>query len=33
MIQEGHMTKDQIEAALAGLHVSAKVKTTYTTET
>jgi hypothetical protein len=29
MIAAGNMTKDQIEAALAGLHVSANVKTTY----
>ena len=29
MIAKGNMTKDQIEAALAGLHVSANVKTTY----
>lgn len=29
MIAAGKMTKDQIEAALAGLHVSANVKTTY----
>lgn len=31
MIKNGHMTKDQIEAALSALHVSANVKTTYTT--
>lgn len=29
MISAGNMTKEQIEAALAGLHVSANVKTTY----
>lgn len=29
MIAKGNMTKEQIEAALAGLHVSANVKTTY----
>lgn len=29
MIEAGHMTKDQIETALAGLHVSANVKTEY----
>ena len=29
MIEAGNMTKDQIEAALSGLHVSANVKTTY----
>lgn len=29
MIAAGSMTKEQIEAALAGLHVSANVKTTY----
>lgn len=29
MIADGKMTKDQIEAALAGLHVSANVKTDY----
>lgn len=29
MIANGKMTKDQIEAALAGLHVSANVKTDY----
>lgn len=29
MIAAGNMTKDQIEATLAGLHVSANVKTTY----
>lgn len=33
MIKNGHMTKDQIEAALAGLHVSANIKTTYTKQT
>lgn len=33
MISKGKMTKDQIEAALAGLHVSANVKTTYNTST
>lgn len=30
MIANGNMTKDQIEAALAGMHVSADVVTTYT---
>ena len=30
MIANGKMTKDQIEAALAGMHVSADVVTTYT---
>ena len=29
MIAKGNMTKEEIEAALAGLHVSANVKTTY----
>ena len=29
MIAAGHMTKEQIETALAGLHVSANLKTTY----
>ena len=29
MIAKGNMTKEQIEAALAGLHVSANVKTNY----
>ena len=29
MIAKGNMTKEQIEAALSGLHVSANVKTTY----
>lgn len=33
MIANGKMTKDQIEAAMAGLHVQAKLKTTYTTQT
>lgn len=33
MIKNGKMTKDQIEAALAALHVSADVVTTYTTST
>lgn len=33
MIRNGKMTKDQIEAAMAGLHVQAKLKTTYTTQT
>lgn len=33
MIRNGQMTKDQIEAAMAGLHVQAKLKTTYTTQT
>lgn len=32
LIAKGNMTKDQIEAALAGLHVSAKVETTYHTQ-
>ena len=32
MIAAGNMTKDQIEAALAGLHVSANVKTTYVSQ-
>ena len=32
MIRAGNMTKDQIEAALAGLHVSANVKTTYVSQ-
>jgi len=29
MIKAGNMTKEQIEAALAGLNVSANVKTNY----
>ena len=33
MIAAGNMTKDQIEASLAGLHVSANVKTTYVPQT
>ena len=33
MIAAGNMTKDQIEATLAGLHVSANVKTTYVPQT
>ena len=33
MIRAGNMTKDKIEAALAGLHVSANVKTTYVSQT
>lgn len=32
MIAKGNMTKDQIEAALSGLHVSANVKTTYVSQ-
>ena len=32
MIAKGNMTKEQIEAALAGLHVSANVKTTYVSQ-
>ena len=32
MIRAGNMTKEQIEAALAGLHVSANVKTTYVSQ-
>lgn len=33
MIEAGHMTKDQIETALAGLHVSANVHTDYVPQT
>ncbi len=33
MIANGNMTKDQIEAALAGMHVSANVKTEYVPQT
>ena len=33
MIAAGNMTKEQIETALAGLHVSANVKTTYIPQT
>ena len=29
LIQKGHMTKDQIEAALSGLNVAADIETTY----
>ena len=32
MIAKGNMTKEQIEAALSGLHVSANVKTTYVSQ-
>lgn len=32
MIKAGNMTKEQIETALAGLHVSANVKTTYVSQ-
>lgn len=32
MIAKGQMTKEEIEAALAGLHVSANVKTTYVSQ-
>ena len=32
MIEAGNMTKDQIEAALSGLNVSANIKTTYHTQ-
>lgn len=33
LIKKGEMTKEQIEAALAGLHVSANVKTNYVEQT